>query len=164
MGEARFVVNEPTGPVEPTDPDVDLGVPAQRRELGQGPIVAAVAVGGVIGSLARYGATVLWPTASGAFPWTILIVNVVGCAFIGAFMVVITEMWTAHRLVRPFFGTGVLGGFTTFSTYAADIEHLVDGGRARTGMAYLALTLLAALLAVWTSATLTRSLIRWRRR
>ncbi|MFD9352984.1 fluoride efflux transporter FluC, partial [Streptomyces diastaticus] len=40
-------------------------------------------------------------------------VNVVGCAAIGVLMVLITDVWPAHRLVRPFFGTGVLGGFTT---------------------------------------------------
>ena len=60
----------------------------------------------------------------GSFPWTTLLVNGVGCAVIGVFMVVITDVWAAHRLVRPFFGTGVLGGFTTFSTYAVDIQKL----------------------------------------
>jgi CrcB protein len=71
-------------------------------------------------------------------------------------------VWAAHRLVRPFFGTGVLGGFTTFSTYAVDIQKLVNSGHARTGLAYLAGTMLAALAAVWIAATLTRRVIRWR--
>ncbi|MET7774996.1 fluoride efflux transporter CrcB [Streptomyces mirabilis] len=151
-------------PNEPVDSDVDLHVPAQRRELrrGQAPVVAAVALGGGIGASARYGASLLWPTTAGAFPWTILIVNTIGCAIIGVFMVVITDVWAAHRLVRPFFGTGVLGGFTTFSTYAVDIQHLVEDGEARTGLAYLALTLLAALASVWTAANLTRRVIEWR--
>src|SRR5690242_7485541 len=111
---------------EPVDPDVDLHVPRQRAELRPhpAPVIAAVAAGGAIGASARYGAALLWPTATDAFPWTTLVVNVVGCAVIGAFMVLITEVWTVHRLVRPFFGTGVLGGFTTFSTYAADIRRL----------------------------------------
>ncbi|WP_393059132.1 fluoride efflux transporter CrcB [Streptomyces sp. LN549] len=124
--------------------------------------VAVVALGGAVGASARYGAALLWPAAPGGFPWTTLVVNVVGCAVIGVFMVVISEAWTAHRLVRPFFGTGVLGGFTTFSTYAVDIERLVDGGRARTGLAYLALTLLAALVAVWSAVWTTRRALAWR--
>ncbi|MFH8472348.1 fluoride efflux transporter CrcB [Streptomyces sp. NPDC018000] len=128
----------------------------------QGSVVAVVALGGALGASARYGATLLWPTAPGGFPWTILIVNVAGCAVIGVFMVVISEVWAAHRLVRPFFGTGVLGGFTTFSTYAVDIERLVDGGRARTGLAYLGLTLCAALAAVWSAAWATRRVLAWR--
>ncbi|MFG3065004.1 CrcB family protein [Streptomyces sp. NPDC048231] len=159
MGEARSdVINEPT------DPDVDLRVPAQRRELrrGQWPVVAAVAVGGAIGACARYGAALLWPTAPGAFPWTTFWVNVVGCAVIGVFMVIITDVWAAHRLVRPFFGTGVLGGFTTFSTYAVDIQRLVDGGHAPLGLLCLAATMLAALAAVWSGANLTRRVVEWR--
>ncbi|WP_261991499.1 fluoride efflux transporter FluC [Streptomyces sp. OR43] len=119
-------------------------------------VVAVVALGGATGASARYGAALLWPTGTGTFPWTTLVVNVVGCAVIGVFMVVISEAWTPHRLVRPFFGTGVLGGFTTFSTYAVDIERLVAGGRARTGLAYLGLTLLAALAAVWSAVWVTR--------
>ncbi|MEE1813287.1 MULTISPECIES: fluoride efflux transporter CrcB [Streptomyces] len=125
----------------------------------QGSVVAVVALGGALGACARYGATLIWPTAPGGFPWTTLIVNVVGCAVIGVFMVVISEVWTAHRLVRPFFGTGVLGGFTTFSTYAVDIERLVDAGRARTGLAYLGLTLCAALAAVWSAVWATRRVL-----
>jgi CrcB protein len=78
---------------------------------------------------------------------------------IGVFMVVITDVWAAHRLVRPFFGTGVLGGFTTFSTYAVDIQQLVADGRARAGLAYLGLTLLAALAAVWIAVWLTRRVL-----
>ncbi|MER5356825.1 fluoride efflux transporter CrcB [Streptomyces sp. NPDC002785] len=128
----------------------------------QGSVVAVVALGGALGASARYGAALLWPTAPGGFPWTTLIVNVVGCAVIGVFMVVISDVWAAHRLVRPFFGTGVLGGFTTFSTYAVDIERLIDGGRTRTGLAYLGLTPCAALAAVWSAVWATRRVLAWR--
>nr|WP_157536820.1 fluoride efflux transporter CrcB [Kitasatospora mediocidica] len=146
------------------DPDVDPNPPPPRRASwhGQGDILAVIAVGGALGASARYGTGLLWPTAPGAFPWATLVINTAGCAVIGVFMVLITEVWSAHRLLRPFFGTGVLGGFTTFSTYAVDIHRLVEGKHAATGLAYLALTLLAALLAVWTAATLTRRAISWR--
>ncbi len=149
---------------EPTDPDVDLSVPAQRAERARvlWPVVTAVAIGAMCGSAARYGAALIWPTPVAGFPWTTLVVNVSGCALIGVFMVVITDVWTAHRLIRPFVGTGILGGFTTFSTYAVDIERLVDAGRARTGMAYLVVTLFAALAAVWTAVWVTRRVVAWR--
>jgi CrcB protein len=75
-------------------------------------------------------------------------------------MVAITERWAAHRLVRPFFGTGVLGGFTTFSTYAVDIQRLMEEGRPTTALAYLAATLLAALTAVWVAVTTARPALR----
>ncbi|WP_055564247.1 fluoride efflux transporter CrcB [Streptomyces atriruber] len=122
----------------------------------EGKTVAVVAAGGGIGAVARYAAAVEWPAASDGFPWTTLVVNAAGCAAIGVLMVLVTEVGTAHPLVRPFLGTGVLGGFTTFSTYAVDIERLVRGGHARTGLAYLALTLVAALAAVWAAAWTTR--------
>ncbi|THA60531.1 fluoride efflux transporter CrcB [Streptomyces sp. A0958] len=140
-------------------------VPGNLRNLRNHPqnaVVAVVALGGATGASARYGASLLWPTATGGFPWTTLVVNVIGCAVIGVFMVVISEVWAAHRLVRPFFGTGVLGGFTTFSTYAVDIERLVEKGRAGIGLAYLGTTLLAALAAVWSAVWLTRRALAWR--
>ncbi|MDX3131447.1 fluoride efflux transporter CrcB [Streptomyces europaeiscabiei] len=130
----------------------------------QAPVVAVVAVGGGIGAAARYGASLVWPAQPGGFPWSMFGVNVAGCFLIGLFMVVITDIWAAHRLVRPFFGTGVLGGFTSFSTYAVDIERLVDESHPRTALAYLAATLLAALTAVWLAATTARLLLAWRRR
>jgi fluoride exporter len=130
-----------------------------RFRGGQGPVVAVVALGGAAGAAARYGAGLLWPVAAGAFPWTTLGINAAGCAVIGVFMVVITEVWAAHRLVRPFFGTGVLGGFTTFSTYAVDVQRLVDGGRAGTGLLYLVVVPAVALAAVWAAAALTRRVL-----
>jgi CrcB protein len=146
---------------EPVDPDVDLHVPGQLTEVRPhpAPVLAVIAAGGAIGACARYGAARLWPTATDTFPWTTLGVNAVGCAVIGVFMVLITDVWTTHRLVRPFFGTGVLGGFTTFSTYATDVRGLIDHGHPRPALGYLALTLVAALAAVWAGANATRRVV-----
>jgi CrcB protein len=136
-----------------------MGSP-DSRVAGQAPVLTAIALGGAVGACARYGAGLLWPTAPDAFPWTTLAVNVLGCAVIGVFMVVITEVLSPHRLLRPFFGTGVLGGFTTFSTYAVDIQRLTtDNGRAALALAYLVATAAAALLSVWAAAALTRRFV-----
>jgi len=126
--------------------------------------VAVVALGGGIGAAARYAASLLWPAPTGGFPWAIFGVNLLGCAVIGVFMVVISDVWAAHRLVRPFFGTGVLGGFTTFSTYAVGVQQLVDAGHPRTALAYLFATPLGALAAVWLAMTAARRALAWRRR
>jgi CrcB protein len=136
--------------------------PLQPAWRAQAPIVAVVALGGAVGATARYAASLWWPAGPGGFPWATLWTNVVGCAVIGVFMVIITEVWAAHRLVRPFFGTGVLGGFTTFSTYAVDIQKLLDSGHPRVGLAYLAATLIAALTAVWLAAATTRRVLKGR--
>ncbi|GAB3290112.1 hypothetical protein GCM10027563_27330 [Parasphingorhabdus pacifica] len=143
-----------------------MTVPARRPKLlhGQWLVLIVVAVGGGLGAVGRYGAGLLWPSAPNGFPITTLGINLVGCATIGVFMVLITEVWSAHRLVRPFIGTGVLGGFTTFSTYAVDIQRLVATGHVVTGTLYLAVTLIAALVAVGTAAAATRALLAGRQR
>lgn len=123
---------------------------------GQGPVVAAVAAGGVIGAAGRYGAALLWPVTPGGFPWSTLAVNAAGCAVIGVFMTLLDEGWSVHRLVRPFFATGVLGGFTTLSAYALEIRQLVAHDAFATACAYLGATLLAALGGVWAASALTR--------
>ncbi|WP_149182233.1 fluoride efflux transporter CrcB [Streptomyces sp. TRM49041] len=128
------------------------------------PLIGAVAVGGAMGAGARYGVSLLWPAAPGAFPWATLWTNVVGCALMGVFMAALDEVWRPHRLVRPFFGTGVLGGFTTFSTYALETRALLDHGRFLTAVSYLLGTLSAALLAVALAAWATRGVLTRRRR
>ncbi|MFE7271377.1 fluoride efflux transporter FluC [Streptomyces sp. NPDC057623] len=150
-----------------TAPDTEslrapVRTPPRTALRAQAPVVAVVALGGASGATARYAVSLWWPAGPGGFPWATFWTNVVGCAVIGVFMVVITEVWAAHRLVRPFFGTGVLGGFTTFSTYAVDIQRLVDGGHPRVGLAYLAATLTAALTAVWLAAATTRRVLKGR--
>jgi CrcB protein len=126
-------------------------------------VVSVIAVGGAAGACARYGAALLWPTGTSAFPWTTLCVNAVGCLIIGVFLVAVTEVWSAHALLRPFFGTGVLGGFTTFSTYCADIERLVRADRTGIALAYLAVTAVAAMTAVTIGVAAARRALAARR-
>ncbi len=135
----------------------------RRRLRRDGPLVLAVAAGGSLGALLRYEAGLIWPTASGTFPTTTLMINLSGCLVIGAFLVIITEIWTPHRLLRPFFGTGVLGGFTTFSTYSLEVVTLVRQGDPRTAMLYLGVTVVGALLAVALGMLAARVLLSSRR-
>jgi CrcB protein len=134
--------------------------PTAHRARVQPDVLAVIAVGGVIGAEARYGAGVLLPHASDAFPWSTLLVNALGCLLIGALMAVLTETTAPHRLTRPFLGVGVLGGFTTFSTYAVDVQRLLLADRPAPALAYLVGTVAAALVAVWLGAAATRGLVR----
>jgi len=137
--------------------------PTRTAGFLQGRVVAAVALGGGAGAAARHAAAVHWPTPAHGFPWTTLVVNVAGCALIGLLTVLLTEARrTPHPLLRPFLATGVLGGFTTFSTYTTDIAGLLAEGHARTALACLVVTPLAALTAVWLAARATRGLLRGR--
>lgn len=126
--------------------------------------IAAVAIGGVAGSLARYGLGRAFPTGADAFPWTTLAVNVAGCLAIGVVMVLLTERrqgrapW--HPLWRPLLGPGLLGGFTTFSAYSLDLQRALADGRLGQGIAYGALTALGAVAAAAVGVTATRRLAR----
>jgi CrcB protein len=86
-------------------------------------ILGVVALGGVIGSLARYGLAEAVPRGAAGFPWATFVTNVLGCFAIGVLLARLTPRH--HPLLRPFLGTGVLGGFTTFSTFAVDTEKLL---------------------------------------
>ena len=146
---------------------VDLWSGIRRRvrrpamQWGPPDVVGAVALGGAIGAAARWAISTAWPTAPGSFPWSIFVVNVVGCLAIGVLLVLLTEVaGRPHRLARPFFGTGVLGGFTTFSTYAVDAQRLLAAGEVPLALAYLFGTLAAALLAAQAGVSATRALAR----
>jgi CrcB protein len=121
-------------------------------------------VGGVVGALGRYGLGVALPNRPAGFPWATFAINTSGCFLIGVLMVLVTEVWTRSPLSRPFLGVGVLGGYTTFSTYVVDIQRLVGAAAARTALLYLAGTVLVALAAVWAGSGLTRWLLRTRRK
>ncbi|HEX6499914.1 MAG TPA: fluoride efflux transporter CrcB [Micromonosporaceae bacterium] len=143
----------------PADSDVDLHDPGQRHELDRAPwtVLGAIAVGGALGAVARYAVGTAVHAAPTGFPWATYGVNVSGCLLIGVLMVLITEVVAGHRLVRPFLGVGVLGGFTTFSTYVVDIQRLVNAGAAGTALGYLVATVLSALLAVYLGVRVTRA-------
>ena len=145
--------------VESVDPDGDVRVRSPWWEVvgSRGSVLAAIALGGGLGALARYGLSRVLPTSSGGFPWATFGVNVLGCLLIGVLMILVTERWNAPRLVRPFFGVGLLGGFTTFSTYALEFHGLLRSGSAGLAFGYLGGTLLCALLAVLLGVWITRT-------
>ncbi|MGC4835628.1 fluoride efflux transporter FluC [Micromonospora vinacea] len=150
-------------PFEPrTDPDVDLRVPADRRELTARPatILAAIAAGGVLGALARAGLQHAVPHPPTGFPWATFTINTSGCLLIGVLMAVLGHLDGGPPLTRPFLGVGVLGGFTTFSTYAVDVQQAIVVGAPGTALAYLAATVLGALVAVGVGDAATTGLLR----
>ncbi|WP_422741886.1 FluC/FEX family fluoride channel [Micromonospora sp. WMMD754] len=147
-------------PESRVDPDVDLRVPGDRGELTAHPaaVLAVIAAGGVLGALARAGVQAAVPHPPTGFPWATFGVNVTGCLLIGVLMATLTAR-PAGPLARPFLGVGVLGGFTTFSTYAVDAQRLVTAGAAGTALVYLALTVLGALVAVAVGDAVTARLL-----
>ncbi len=103
-----------------------------------------VAVGGAIGASLRWGVGELLGRPAASFPFATLLVNVTGCILIGL---------AARSLVRgsdrwQLGVTGLLGGLTTFSTFAAETRGLVDAGHADQALLYVAVSIVAGLAAV----------------
>jgi fluoride exporter len=126
-------------------------------------VLAVISVGGVLGALARYGIIVAFPEPAAAFVWPVFWINVVGCLLIGIVIVLATEIRKVPRLVRPFLATGVLGGFTTFSTYITGMQHELAAGAPRTALFYGAATVIVALAAAWCGISATTAAVGWAR-
>ena len=105
--------------------------------------LVAVAVGGMVGATARWGAGELWPSEADQWSWDILFVNVVGSLLIG----VAARHLVIGTLSADFAITGVLGGFTTFSTFAVGLDDLVDAGRPMVAALYAGVTLVVGIAA-----------------
>jgi CrcB protein len=104
-----------------------------------------VALGGVLGSLARFAIEQSAPLIHSTI-WATLVVNVVGCFAIGmvaARLTPATPPW-----VHVFFVTGLLGGFTTFSAFAAEVVITANDAEIGIALLYIGATLIAGLLAV----------------
>lgn len=136
--------------------------PARRR--GQRDVVAAIALGGGLGSLARYLIATALPVRPGQFPWSTFVINLGGCFALGVLMVFVLEIWPPRRYARPFLGIGVLGGFTTFSTFAVETRGLAAHGAWVLAGAYALGSLAGGLAAVWCGGALARLVARRPRR
>ncbi|GAA4740792.1 fluoride efflux transporter CrcB [Actinomycetospora chibensis] len=146
------------------DDDVIAGRPPGLPVLrGQAASTGAVALGGALGALARWALLAVWPAPPGGFPVSTFAVNVSGCLLMGVLVVLVTEAREAHPILRPFFGAGVLGGFTTFSSYAVEAQQLVGGTHLAVAALYLVLTVVGAVVAVVIGLAITRRAVGLRR-
>ena len=152
--------------LDPVDPDVDLHIPMIRSELVRHhlSVLASIAAGGAVGAIARQVVGEAWPTRPGAVPWGTFAINVSGSLLIGILIAVLGLLPSPQRLVRPFLGGGILGGFTTFSTYAVQSHDLATAGHPVVALAYLGGTVVSALLAVVGGVLLVRRVTPTRHR
>lgn len=104
--------------------------------------LALVALGGAVGSVLRYAVGTAVPHVAGGWPWATVAVNVAASLLIG-----LVAGWAHWRhpahWVRPLVMSGVLGGFSTYSAFAADTVGLADAGSGALATAYVVVTMLA---------------------
>jgi CrcB protein len=118
-----------------------------------------VAAGGALGSVARYLASLAVNRWAGApFPWGTLFVNIAGSFLIGLAMVWVMKAGEARENVRLLLVTGVMGGFTTFSSFSWETWRLIEDGRVAAAGLNVLLSVAACLLATGAAVLLARQL------
>jgi CrcB protein len=142
--------NGPRGPL-PVDPDLTSGLswpgPQHPTHLAWD-VGLVIALGGALGSLGRWSLDQLLPPRPDAFPWSTFVENVLGSLLVGLTMVWLHDVRRPGRYAHPFVVVGILGGFTTFSTYAGQGRELLAAGHLAVAGAYLAASVVAGLAAV----------------
>jgi fluoride exporter len=123
------------------------------------PTVLWVALGGAIGSVARYGVNIWSDRILGTeFPWHTFIVNVLGCFAMGALVSLMALKLNVGTEIRSFLTTGILGGFTTFSAFSLDFALLVERKSYGAAVTYGAGSVVLSLIAVFAGLALVRTL------
>ncbi|HEV2973764.1 MAG TPA: fluoride efflux transporter CrcB [Solirubrobacteraceae bacterium] len=125
-------------------PDLD------RREL------AAIFLGGALGSLLRVWLGRVFATGAGDWPWTTLATNVSGSFALAYFATLLQERLPQSTYRRPLLGTGFCGAYTTFSTMQVETLRMIDDDRYALAATYALTSVLAGLLAIWIATALAR--------
>jgi CrcB protein len=122
-------------------------------------IYLLAALGGALGALARWGLAEALPHSPGGWPWATLLVNLLGCLLIGIVLAVLLARFPRSAWLRPFLAVGVLGGFTTYSTFAVDVVRLAEAGRLAVATGYLLTSVLGGVLAVLAGLVAARAVL-----
>jgi CrcB protein len=147
----------PTDPAEPSlQHHAAVRTPGWRSGRADVGVLAAIAAGGAMGALARYGTAAAIHVPKDGFPWATLWTNLSGSLVLGFALSVILERYPTNRYLRPFFATGFVGAFTTFSTFAVETDLLVKDGHAGTAALYVIVSILCGLLLVASGMSLAR--------
>lgn len=116
----------------------------------------AIFAGGAIGAGLRTGLSQLAPPHPGQWPWATFAVNVLGCLLLGYFVTRLQERLPVTAYRRPFLGTGLCGGLTTFSTFQLELLRMIDRGEVLLVLLYGAGSLAAGFAGVMLGTALVR--------
>ena len=118
-----------------------------------------VALGGAVGSVARYVIAVVVPTRPGAFPAGTLLVNVSGSILIGFLMRYGLESISASAETRLLLVTGFCGGYTTFSAFSYETARLLEDGQWTRGVAYIAASVVLSIAGTFAGFAIARGML-----
>jgi CrcB protein len=118
--------------------------------------LAAVFVGGALGTLARAALATVAAPEPGHWPWPTFIVNVVGAFLLGYFTTRLLERLPVSSYRRPLLGTGVCGGLTTFSTMQVEVVRMFEQKHYGLAVGYTTVSIVVGLLALYLATALVR--------
>ncbi len=113
-----------------------------------------VAAGGAIGAMCRYLMMSAFTPAN--FPYATLSVNTLGGFVMGVLVVLFTRILPVPLVVQSFLTVGILGGFTTFSTFSLDMMRLLERGEILSALLYALASVIGSVVALWGGMVLTR--------
>lgn len=154
--------------VVPIDPDLDPADPAEpalsgqrrlpRRRHGRArpDVLGVIALGGMIGATARFELGEAIRSAPGHFPWATFWANLSGSFLLAFSLILLLERFPPTRYLRPFLATGIIGAYTTMSTYLVDTAVLVKDDHVATGLLYGLGSLVAGLLLAYAGVVAAR--------
>lgn len=119
----------------------------------------AIAAGGAVGALLRYGmSNAVYAMLGRSFPYGTLAVNVVGSLLMGFLFVLLIERSTADVLWRGALLIGGLGAFTTFSTFSIETLSLIENGAVAMALLNMLLSVILCIIAVWFGVSVARQI------
>lgn len=134
--------------------------PAGRSRLvlprADGRTVAAVFVGGALGTLARAALSEAFPRPVTAWPWPTFAANIIGAFLLGYFVTRLTERLPLSSYRRPLLGTGVCGGLSTFSTMQVELLKMISAGDWGLAAGYAAASIAGGYAALHLATALVR--------
>ncbi len=120
-------------------------------------LVLAIALGGAIGAVGRHYVSVAMVLLVGyGFPWGTLVVNIVGSFLMGALIETMTLVWSPSVEIRALLTVGLLGAFTTFSTFSLDVATLYERDATLQLAAYVVVSVAVSILALFAGLRLMR--------
>lgn len=138
-----------------------IRIPVRPAWLG------VILVGGTAGTAVRAALESAFPAAAGQWPWTTFWINVTGALLLGVLLEVLAELGPDRGWIRGLrlgLGTGFLGGYTTYSTFAVETVQLLGSPAVLVGLGYAVASVLLGLMAAFAGGRLVRRLMQRFRR